>query len=243
MIGRRFVVGASALTILAMGAGGAAASWTAKSGTGSVGKASTLTVPQTTGVAAADGAGQSVITWNAVSFGPGITGYRVQRYTAAAPATTGQTAVCASALTSTATTCTDTGVSAGSYFYSVTALYKPASDATVNWSGAESLRDPATVTAVASLSISSVVRDSGNKKVHFTGTGAVATTNIVVTICAVNSFPCASPVTTSTATAPSAGGWTSGQSGANLNDSTQYYAQAVQGSTKSASFPFTVTAL
>ena len=57
----------------------------------------------------------------------------------------------------------------------------------------------------ASLTISSVVRDGGNKKVHFTGTGAVASTTITVTICAVNGFPCASPITTSIATSPSAG--------------------------------------
>ena len=97
--------------------------------------------------------------------------------------------------------------------------------------------------APAPLTILTVVRDGGNKKVHFTGSGAVASTTITVTICAVNSFPCASPVTTSVATSPSAGAWTSAATGNNLNASQTYYAQAVQGSRTSAVFTFSTTSL
>ncbi len=95
----------------------------------------------------------------------------------------------------------------------------------------------------APLTILTVVRDGGSKKVHFTGNGAVASTTITVTICAVNSFPCASPVGTSVATSPSAGNWTSAQDSANLNNGVNYFAQAVQGSSTSAVFSFTVTSL
>lgn len=144
----------------------AGAAWTAKSGATAVGAAKALSLPQVTGVAAADGAGSSSIAWDAASFGPGVTGYRVQRYTANAPSTSGQTAVCTGALTSTATSCTDT-VAAGTYFYSVLALYKPTSDTTVNWSGAESTRDSAVVTAAAATTY----------KLSMTATSATQGTN------------------------------------------------------------------
>jgi hypothetical protein len=98
----------------------------------------------------------------------------------------------------------------------------------------------------ASVSIATVVRDSGNKKVHFTGSGTSGGA-ITITICAVNSFPCATPIATSTVTSvPANGNWTSSQdTPANLNDNTNYFAQAVQStpSGTSAVFQFTVTAL
>jgi hypothetical protein len=96
---------------------------------------------------------------------------------------------------------------------------------------------------LAPLTILSVVRDGGNKKVHFTGSVAVASTTITVTICAVNSFPCAAPVATSTSSTPSAGAWTSAQSNSNLNGNQTYYAQGVQGSRRSAVFTFSTTIL
>jgi hypothetical protein len=100
------------------------------------------------------------------------------------------------------------------------------------------------VDRATALVISSVVRDGGNKKVHFTGTGAVAGATITVTICTVNSFPCAAPAATSVATSPTAGAWTSAQDDAQLSNGTQYYAQAVQqGGATSGVLPFTVTGL
>jgi hypothetical protein len=101
-----------------------------------------------------------------------------------------------------------------------------------------------TFTNSSALTITSVLRSGGNKKVKFTGAGAVATATITVTICAVNSFPCASPIATSVAENPTAGNWESAQDqSANLNDNTNYFAQAVQGSATSAAFSFTVTGL
>ena len=110
-----------------------------------------------------------------------------------------------------------------------------------NWNAATQVQQSFTVTGA--LTISSVVRDGGNKKVHFTGSGALASTTITVTICAVNSFPCASPVTTSVVSSPAGGSWTSAQSGADLAVSQTYYAQAVQGSRTSAVFTFSTTGL
>jgi len=110
-----------------------------------------------------------------------------------------------------------------------------------NYNAATQVQQSVTVTG--GLTISTVVRSGGQKKVAFTGTGASATTTITVTICAVNSFPCASPVATSTATVPAAGNWTSGQDTNNLNDNTSYFARAVQGAATSSVFSFTVTGL
>lgn len=147
---RRLILSAAPVAVL-IGATSAMAAWTAHAnGTAT---AQALSVPQVTGVNAADGTGSSVITWTAASFGPGVTGYKVQRYT---DSTTngGQTAVCSSALTSTAVTCTDSPSTAGTYYYSVTALYKPTG---VSWSGAESTRDSAVVSASATpISVTSI---------------------------------------------------------------------------------------
>jgi hypothetical protein len=98
----------------------------------------------------------------------------------------------------------------------------------------------------APLTITSVSRNAGNKKVSFSGTGAAAGTLITVTICTTNSFPCsaANNAGTSTFTPSSAGAWgPSGQSSQNLSNNVTYYAQAVQGSATSAVFSFTVTNL
>lgn len=137
---RRGLVIASVPVLSVVLATSALGAWKAN-GTGPA-KSKALTVPQVTNVQAANGSGSSVITWDAIGaggFSPGVTGYLVQRYTNAS-GTTGQTTVCANAATA---TCTDT-VSAGTYFYGVTALYKPTG---VNWSGPESTRDSATVAA------------------------------------------------------------------------------------------------
>jgi hypothetical protein len=102
-----------------------------------------------------------------------------------------------------------------------------------------------TVTVANPLTILTVVRDGGNKKVHFTGSGAAATTTITITICTVNSFPCAGGNTagTATVTAPTGGAWTSAPDTNNLNGSQTYFAQAVQGAATSAVFTFSTTGL
>ena len=110
-----------------------------------------------------------------------------------------------------------------------------------NYSAAPQAQQSFAVTGT--LAISSVVRDSGQKKVHFTGTGAAASTTITITICSVNSFPCASPIATSAVSSPSAGSWISAQDSNNLAQSQTYYAQAVQGSTTSTVFTFSTNGL
>lgn len=223
------VIGAAA--VLALAAQPAMAKWTASaqgSGRGTAGSVGTVT-----------GGSQTSSTTTSVTIGwtrttPDTAGFPVT-YTVTR---TGTASVICNATT--ATTCTESGFTASSTPSTFTYTITPKIG---GWTGTVATVANAGPAAAATLAISSVVRDAGNKKVHFTGTGAAASTTITVTICLVNSFPCSSPVTTSVATTPSAGNWTSSQSGANLNDSTNYFAQAKQGSTTSATFPFTVTAL
>ena len=97
------------------------------------------------------------------------------------------------------------------------------------------------ITVNPSLTITSVVRNGGGRKYNFTGVGASGSSAVTVTICTVNSFPCAAPVTTSATGANPPYGWTSGASAGNLGSDLQYYAQATQGSQTSAVFPFVST--
>ena len=100
---------------------------------------------------------------------------------------------------------------------------------------------------LGTLTITTVVRDAGNKKVHFTGTGAQSGVAVTITICTVNLFPCPAGSVAGTSSASGGGAntgtFTSAQDSNNLNNGTNYWAQAVQGSRTSASFPFTVTTL
>lgn len=104
--------------------------------------------------------------------------------------------------------------------------------------------------ATVMLNIDTVVRDGGNKKVHFTGTGTPGA-SITISICTVNSFPCsASPTnnlagTATVATVAANGSWTSTQSSNNLAASQTYWARAVQSgpSTTSSVFQFSTTNL
>lgn len=97
------------------------------------------------------------------------------------------------------------------------------------------------------LTITSVARSGGNKKVLFNGTGGTSGQTITVTICTANSFPCSAGNNAGTATATVAadGTWTTGQSSANLAASATYYAQAVQPTPAktSTSFTFSTTSL
>jgi hypothetical protein len=161
-------------------------------------------------------------------------------YTATATATSGLTVSFSSA---TPSVCTSGGTNGATFTFVATGTCTINANqvGNANWNAAPQAQQSFAV--ASSLTISTVVRDGGNKKVHFTGTGAVASTTITVTICAVNSFPCASPVATSSATSPSAGNWTSAASNNNLATSQTYFAQAVQGTSTSAVFTFSTTGL
>jgi hypothetical protein len=113
-----------------------------------------------------------------------------------------------------------------------------------NWNAAPQVQQSFIVKGL--LTIAGVVKDGGKVKVHFTGSGAIASTTITVTICKVNVFPCTGTniAGTSTASNPSAGSWTSAQDSNNLNESaTTYFAQAIQGSATSAVFTFSTAGL
>ena len=212
----------------------ALAQWTTQ-GQGS-GSASTTTVNPPAAASAA-GASPTTVTVT-VSTGPSggapVHGYRVDRTSPSAAS-----GVCF--ISGTTGSCTASATAgSGTQTYNI-----------VSYRGTTSLQywqsTPVSVTGtpLASLIISSVVRDSGNKKVHFTGTGAVSGSLLTVQICTVNAFPCATAnqAGTSTVTPGSAGGWTSAQSSSNLNASQTYYAQATQGSTTSAVFTFSTSTL
>ena len=107
------------------------------------------------------------------------------------------------------------------------------------------------LTNIGSLTIGSVVRDGGNKKVHFTGTNGISGQAITLYICTgtVTSCPSTSAVATSVVASSSAGAsWTSAQDSNNLyngsvTSSGAYTAQAVSGSETSAVFDFNTTGL
>jgi hypothetical protein len=226
---------AAALGLVALTSTAALARWsTTGAGTGSA-STTTINAPE-----AASGAGDSTSTvLVSVTAGPSsgapVHGYRVDR-----TAPTALTGACF--ITGTTGSCSASASGTGQQTYRV-----------VSYRGTTSLQywqsaplTGITGTPLTALTINStVVRDGGNKKVHFTGTGAVAGSLLTVTICKVNSFPCSSgnSAGTSTVTPSTSGSWTSGQSSLNLNDNTTYYAQATQGTTTSTVLSFTVTGL
>jgi hypothetical protein len=223
---------AAALTTLALCAPAALAQWTTPGrGTGSA-TTTTINPPVSASASGTSTTTVRVQVTAGPSSGAPVQGYRVDRTSPAAA-----TGVCF--ITGTTGSCTATASGTGQQVYSI-----------VSYRGTTSLQywqsaplPNVTGSPLASLVISSVVRDSGNKKVHFTGTGATSGSALVVQICAVNAFPCATgnQAGTSSVTPSSAGGWTSGQSTTNLNPSQTYFAQATQGSTTSAVFTFSTT--
>jgi hypothetical protein len=227
------VLGA-ALATVALTATAALAQWTTTgSGTGSA-TSTTINPPTTANAAGASSTTVTVSVTAGPSGGAPVHGYRVDRTSPSAAS-----GVCF--ITGTTGSCTATASGTGEQTYSIvsyrgtTSLQYWQSAALSNVKG----------TPLTSLTISSVVRDGGNKKVHFTGTGAVSGTALTVQICTVNAFPCAAgnQAGTSSVTPSAAGAWTSGQSTANLNASQTYYAQATQGSSTSAVFTFSTTNL
>lgn len=235
--GRLVLLAAPTVFAVVSGTAFAASPWSTTGGGSGAARSGALTAPGAPTVPSSTVTnGNVAVSWSGATGPAGATlKYVVERMVGATP-----TAVCASTFAAplTATSCTDTGVANGTYTYRVTTRLGSA------WQAVSAESTTVTV-AAGSLVIATVVRSSGNKKVAFTGTGAVATTSLVVTICTVNSFPCsaANSAGTSTVAPASAGSWTSGQSSQNLSNSTTYFAQAVQGALTSAVFSFTVTAL
>jgi hypothetical protein len=226
---------AAALGLVALSSTAALARWSS-TGAGS-GSATTTTINPPPSASGAGDTSSSVLVSvpSAPSSGAPVHGYRIDR-----TAPTALTGACF--ITGTTGSCSAAASGSGAQTYKV-----------VSYRGTTSLQywqsAPLTGVTGTPLSVlaidSTVVKDGGNKKVHFTGTGAVSGTLLTVTICKVNSFPCSSgnSAGTSTVTPSTSGGWTSAQSSANLADSTTYYAQATQGTTTSAVLTFTVTAL
>jgi hypothetical protein len=219
-----------ALTVAAMtGTTSALAYWT-RAGAGA-GSSSTTTInPPAVASAAGDSASTVRVTVDtAPSTGAPVHGYRVDR-----TLPTALNGACF--ITASTGSCSAPADGTGTQTYRVTS-YR-GSTALQYWQSTPLAG--VTGTPTSSLTITDVVRNAGNTKVKFTGTGAVSSTQITVTVCKANSFPCSGPNTADTITysPPSAGSWTTGQ-GNSLTAGTSYYARAVQGSSTSAVFSFT----
>jgi hypothetical protein len=231
---RRIVLGLAPV-LAVVTATAALGAWSANAPAGN-GKSEALTVPQGTGGSAADGTGSSVITWTAVTaaqFSPGATGYKVVRY-ANSSGTTGATTICANAATA---TCTDSSGTAGTFWYGVSALYAPVG---VSWTGAESIRNDATVTAAATLVITGGTRSGGSGNASFKGSGGVGGNPVTVRWCAGATFTCGSPGSIATSNSP-VGSWTTQITGGNpFTAGSTYTAVATQGANTSLSFTFTL---
>ena len=173
----KVAVAAAAAGLVALSAGVAEAAWL-KSGSGagtatakSVGAASALNADVATSP------GSVKLSWQApTSSGTrtAITGYQLLRYTAST-GTTGQTAVCSTALTSTATSCTDGSGTAGTtYYYTVAAVFTGTGGTAPGWVG------PATSPRTSATPASAVA--TATKLVFTTAPSGVQTASSVASI-------------------------------------------------------------
>lgn len=223
-------VAAAIAVVAALGVGVAAASLTSRPAA-SIGVAAASV--QTMSPPTASAIGDDI----AVTFSTGTLsdGRLVERYDLRR--TSGATTTVLSCPTS---PCADTNLAAGTYTYAVRSIYR-------QWQGPWSAESPAvTIAAETNLTITSVFRNGGNKKVAFTGTGGTPGAAITMTICQTNSFPCSGTTWTASGTVGSNGNWTTGQSGpSNLAPSATYWARAVQTSPSktSALFQFSTAGL
>jgi hypothetical protein len=129
MTKRRLVAVALATAVALGSASLALGAWSASGGGSGDGRA--LTMPGGNAPTAVATGTTVTVRWAAATFpgGAGVEGYTVQRYSAAngGPATVG--AACSGLVTT--TTCTETGVTAGAWFYTVVPVQG-------GWHGAES---------------------------------------------------------------------------------------------------------
>lgn len=130
---KRTFVAVAVMVTAALGGGFASAAWLSPSGTGSA--QATATSVGAGNAPSANASGSSVtVTWSASTL---ATGYTVKRYNAIDVA---QTIGSGCSGTIAALTCTETGLSAGTWKYSVTPVH-------ANWTGAESTKTAVVVVA------------------------------------------------------------------------------------------------
>ena len=238
---KRLAAITAAGALFVVGAGGVAiASW-AGSGTGNAfAKATALpTGPTPSAPTTATQTSTSItVTWAKVQYtgtSTDVAGYVITRYKGSSTEAIGGN--CTGTLSGTTTTCTDTVGGSGSYQYSVT----PTSGA---WTGTEGAKSgTVTVNAFGITSTSWAPKSDHTKgDVTFTGSGASGSNKVIVTVCATNSFPCASPVATPQTGNSPGNPWSASTNGFALNPSTTYYAQATQsGNAASPSAVYTFT--
>ena len=219
---------AATVTSVVLMAGTASAAWLVTGSGSATGAATSLSTPAVGGSTALSSSGGNV-NWTA----PG--GWQNNTtYTATASAT-GHLSKSCSALAS-AGSCTLAGLDGGTpYALSVVASVG-------KWASAAGSGDLTTTSSVT-LAITGGARNANSGNVnYFTGTSG-GTGTVTVTVCASQTFPCASPLTSaSTSTSTPGSPWTTGGTtgGALSPGTTTYYAQATQGTATSAVVSFVV---
>lgn len=212
--------------------GTAAASWqSAGSGSGS-GRATALGQPGT-GSAGAPTSSSLTLAWSAPGAGPAPTGYLVTRD--GNPVTSGGCAT-TTTRTSTAVTCTDSGLAAATtYSYVVRAVLG------TDWVGGASAAFAGTT---ASFSITSATPVGGSKKYRFGGSGSSGTTTITIEVCTGTLSTCTatSPTWVETVSfAPAGvGAWSSPPTGTKLELSPGPYTATASQVPNSGTLHFTV---
>ena len=175
---RRLIAACACLLLAAVTPSGAEAYFTGASGSTTT-SATVGTLPAPAISAATPGAGTVSLTWNPVSAPPDAT---VTYYVTRAGGTVGGTCPSSAAGATTAATCTDTGLSKGSYSYTVTAIWRSwtSTSAATPVSVASASLDhftvstPGNVTAGAPFSATITAQDAaGNTVVACTGSQAI----------------------------------------------------------------------
>jgi hypothetical protein len=149
-------------------------------------------------------------------------------YTVSATATSGLAVVLT--LDATSTGCSLSGSTSGSTVtFTAAGTCKIDADQAGNGSfnAATQAQQSFGVTANA-LTITEAIRDAGNRKYDFAGTGGTSGATVNIKICTTNNFPSCTSAGIASATVLADGTWETGQDSANLNSNATYFVQAVQ---------------
>ena len=221
---------------LALLAGGSAlAAWTAGGAGSATARSTTILAPASVTVSSVTSSGATVsVTNGANGFTP--TSYTVSR-------SVNGTATTACTITSPSTSCTDSGAAAGSTvrYSAVASIGTWTSPAT---QAASDTSIPAATFRLTSYSVGTGQANAG--RLTFNGTGGSVGSSVTVTVCRVNSFPCSTANTATTAETGTfntsnnkADPWKTQQSSAVTAGT--YYARAVQTGVSATSPVFEIT--
>jgi IPT/TIG domain-containing protein len=218
--GVKGLVPIAAVLAVAIATVGAFAYYTS-SGTGTA-SASVGTLNPPTGVAVSPSGSTVTVSWAAPSGGVAPQGYYVQRYLGSTPSPACGTSPGTLTTPSSAITCPDTGVAAGTYTYTVTAVYN-------SWTATSSASAPATVAGLAT-------------KLVFTTTAQTLTAGVTSGSIIVQREDASGNPTTSGALTLNLGTTSSGAMFRDTGDSTTITTVTIADTSSSASFKYKDTA-